>query len=273
VLSETKARYPQIQKLIYAIILARRKLQHYFLGHSITVVSSFPLREIIQSREATGRTAKWSVELMSETLTYAPRKAIKSQALVDFVAEWTDSQLPPAQVQAELWTMYFDGSLMKTGAGAGLLFISPLGVHMRYVIRTHFAASNNVAEYEALVNGLKIATELGVRRLDVRGDSQLVIDQVMKTSSCHDPTMEAYCKEVRQLEDKFHGLELVHIARRYNEAADELAKIASTRGTVPPDAFSRDLDEPSVDLGSGTGVEAAPAHQTDTVDALQWQLR
>jgi len=108
--------------------------------------------------------------------------------------------------------MYFDGSLMKTGAGAVLLFISPLGVHMRYVIRIHFAASNNIVEYEALVNGLKIAIELGVRRLDVRGDSQLVIDQVMKASSCHDSKMEAYCKEVRRLEDKFHGLELVHIA-------------------------------------------------------------
>jgi len=140
VLSETKAHYPQIQKLIYAVILARRKLQHHFLGHPITVVSSFPLGEIIQSREATGRIAKWSVELMSETLTYAPRKAIKSQALVDFVAEWTNSQLPPTQVQSELWTMYFDGSLMKMGAGTGLLFILPLGVHMRYVIRIHFAA-------------------------------------------------------------------------------------------------------------------------------------
>jgi len=96
VLSETKVRYPQIQKLIYTVILARRKLQHYFLGHPITVVSSFPLGEIIQSREATGRIAKWSIELMSETLTYVPRKAIKSQALVDFVVEWTDSQLPPA---------------------------------------------------------------------------------------------------------------------------------------------------------------------------------
>ena len=94
VLSETKVRYPQIQKLIYAVILARHKLQHYFLGHPITVVLSFPLGEIIQSRDATGRIAKWSIELMSETLTYAPRKVIKSQALVDFVAEWTDSQLP-----------------------------------------------------------------------------------------------------------------------------------------------------------------------------------
>jgi len=164
--------------------------------------------------------------------------------------------------------MYFDGSLMKTGAGAGLLFISPLGVHMRYVIRTHFAASNNVMEYEALVNGLKITIELGVRRLDVRGDSQLVTDQVMKASNCHDPKMEAYCKEVRRLEDKFHGLELVHIARRYNEAADELAKIPSTRGTVPPDAFSRDLHKPSVDLGSGADIETTALQQTDVIEAL-----
>jgi len=67
--------------------------------------------------------------------------------------------------------MYFDGSLMKTGAGVGLLFISPLEVHMHYMVRLHFAASNNAAEYEALVNGLQIAIELGVRRLDVRGNS------------------------------------------------------------------------------------------------------
>jgi len=90
----------------------------------------------------------------------------------------------------------------------------------------------------------------------------------MKASNCHDPKMEAYCKEVRRLEDKFHGPELVHIAPRYNEAADELAKIASTRGTVPLDAFSRDLHEPSVDLGSGAGVETTAPQQTNTIEAL-----
>jgi ribonuclease HI len=147
----------------------------------VTVVSSFPLGEIIQCREASGRIAKWAVELMGETISFAPRKAIKSQVLADFVAEWVDTQLPTAPIQPELWTMYFDGSLMKTGAGAGLLFISPLGKHLRYVLRLHFPASNNVAEYEALVNGLRIAIEQGVRRLDARGDSQLVIDQVRRT--------------------------------------------------------------------------------------------
>jgi ribonuclease HI len=134
--------------------------------------------------------------------------------------------------------MYFDGSLMKTGADAGLLFISPLGKHVHYVIRLHFPTSNNVAEYEALVNGLRIAIELGVRCLDARGDSQLVIDQVMKNSHYRDRKMEAYCNEVRRLEEKFHGLELNHVARRYNETADELAKIASGRTMVKLDDLS-----------------------------------
>jgi ribonuclease HI len=183
---------------------------------------------------------------MGETISSAPRKAIKSQVLANCVAEWVDTQLPAAPIQPEFWTIYFDGSLMKTGAGAGLLFISPLGKHLRYVLRLHFSASNNVAEYEALVNGLHIAIELGVRRLDARGDSQLVIDQVMKNSHCRDPKMEVYCDEVRRLEDKFYGLELNHIARRYNETTDELAKIASGRTTVPLDVFSRDLHQPSV---------------------------
>jgi ribonuclease HI len=214
----------------------------------VTVVSSFPLGEIIQCRVASGRIAKWAVELMGETISFAPRKAIKSQVLVDFLVEWVDTQLPTAPIQAKLWTMYFDGSLMKTGAGAGLLFISPLGKHVRYVLRLHFSASNNMAEYEALVNGLRIAVELGVRCLDARGDSQLVIDQVMNNSHCRDRKMEAYCDEVRRLEDKFHGLELNHVARRYNETADELAKIASGRMTVPPDVFSRDIYQPSMKL-------------------------
>ena len=148
--------------------------------------------------------------------------------------------------------MYFDGSVMKTGAGAGLLFISPLGDHMRYVIRLHFPVSNNMAEYEALLSGLRIAIELGVKRLDVRGDSQLIIDQVMKESSYHDPKMEAYCNAVRHLEDKFDGLELNHVPRKYNEDADELAKIASGRTTVPPNIFARDITKPSVEFNDPT---------------------
>ena len=77
----------------------------------------------------------------------------------------------PAVVDQEYWTMYFDGSQMKKGTGVGLVFVSPLGVCIRYMVHVHFPSSNNVAKYEALINGLRITIELGIRRLDVRGDS------------------------------------------------------------------------------------------------------
>jgi hypothetical protein len=123
-----------------------------------------------------------------------------------------------------------------------------------------------MAEYEAQLYGLKIAIEIGVKRLDVRGDSQLVIDQVMKNVSCHDDKMEAYCKAMRALEDKFYGIELNHVPRRYNEEADELAKIASGQITVPPNVFTRDIAQPSVALelhpSNCTEPSGAPSNPT-----------
>jgi ribonuclease HI len=103
-----------------------------------------------------------------------------------------------------------------------------------------------VAEYEALINGLRIAIELGIRRLDIRGHSQLVIDQVMKETSCHSAKMVMYCQEVRQLEHKFDGLELNHILRRLNKAVDTLAKTTSSREPIPTGIFASNQHKPSV---------------------------
>ena len=94
---------------------------------------------------------------MGQGISYAPRMAIKSQVLADFVAEWTKVQMPPAVVDQEYWTMYFDGSLIKKGTDTGWVFVLPLEVHMRYMVCIHFPSSNNVAKYEALINGLRIA--------------------------------------------------------------------------------------------------------------------
>jgi hypothetical protein len=88
----------------------------------------------------------------------------------------------------------------------------------------------------------------------------------MKNSHCRDPKMEAYCDEVRRLEDKFYGLELNHIARRYNETADELAKIASGRTTVPPDVFSRGLHQPSIKIDD-TSEPEVPSAQSEVPSA------
>ena len=94
VLIESKQRYPHWQKLVYGVFMASRKLKQYFQGHPITVVSSAPLGDIIQYREATGRVAKWAIELGPHGLKYMPRTAIKSQALVDFINDWTELQAP-----------------------------------------------------------------------------------------------------------------------------------------------------------------------------------
>jgi hypothetical protein len=106
--------------LLYAVLIAKHKIQHYFESLQIMVVTSFPLGEVVCNLDATGRIAKWSLELMGQGITYAPRTAIKSQALADFMAEWMETQLPPA-----LLAMFFNCSLMKMGAGLGLIFISP----------------------------------------------------------------------------------------------------------------------------------------------------
>jgi hypothetical protein len=123
-----------MQKLVYSIFMTKRKLRHYFDAHPITVVSKYPLGEVIQNPEAEGRIAKWALELMGQNITYTPCITIKSQVLTDFVAEWTEIQTPPVSIEHEIWFMYFDSSVLKEGAGVGLVFISPLGVRMEYLV-------------------------------------------------------------------------------------------------------------------------------------------
>jgi ribonuclease HI len=103
--------------------------------------------------------------------------------------------------------MYFDGALNLDGAGAGVLLISPQGVQLNYVLQIHYKASNNGAEYEALIHGLRIAVSLGIKRLLAFGDSKVVIEQVNKEWDCVKDTMDAYCDEIRKFEGHFEGIE------------------------------------------------------------------
>src|SRR5438132_12387210 len=139
--------------------------------------------------------------------------------------------------------MYFDGSLMIEGAGAGIVLISPTGEQLKYVLQIYFPASNNTTEYEALLHGLHIAISLGIRRLAVRGDSELVVNQVQKEYSCTSTKMSAYCQEVRKLEGTFDGLELTHVLQNDNNEADELAKMRSKWTPVPTGVFVQQLHQ------------------------------
>jgi hypothetical protein len=163
VLSESKVRYPAVQKLLYAILIASTKLHHYFNEYKITVVTNFLLADILHNQDATGRISKWAVELGALSIDFKPRTTIKSQALVDFMAEWRENQVPTPADKPEHWTMYFDGSLKLDGGSAGVLLISPRGEQLKYVLQILWAVSNNEAEYEALLHGLRLAISLGIK--------------------------------------------------------------------------------------------------------------
>ena len=112
------------------------------------------------------------MELGAYDITFVPRQAIKSQALVGFIAEWTNAIPDKGEQESEYWMMYFDGSFTLQSAGTGIVYISPTGESLRYIVQIYFdGATNNVAEYEGLLTGLNIAISLGIQRLLVKGDS------------------------------------------------------------------------------------------------------
>ncbi|CAA0813340.1 Unknown protein, partial [Striga hermonthica] len=122
-LHEAEARYPQIEKLIFALVTASRKLRPYFLEHQVTVLSAYPIRIILHKPDTSGRMIKWAVELGQFDLQYKPRTSIKGQALSDFVAEFTTGAEPVQTT--ETWEMYIDGSATTEGSGGGVVIVSP----------------------------------------------------------------------------------------------------------------------------------------------------
>jgi ribonuclease HI len=142
--------------------------------------------------------------------------------------------------------MYFDGSYTLKRAGAGVVLIPPEGNTLKYAIQLGFPATNNITEYEGLVTGLRLAKDLGIRRLLIRGDSQLVAKQVQKEYDCNSDKMAEYLTEVRRLEKFFDGFEVRYVPRLDNRDADHLAWIASSRAPTPPDVILERLAKPSV---------------------------
>jgi ribonuclease HI len=169
--------------------------------------------------------------------------------------------------------MYFDGSLKLEGAGAGVLLISPMGEQLKYVLQIFWKVSNNEAEYEALLHGLYLAPSLGIKRLLVYNDSAVVINQVNKSWDRNKENIDAYCIEVRKLENKFYGLEFHRVVRDNNVAADVLSKLGSTRAQVPVGVFVHELHAPSISEPAPTTTDPAllPAGREVKMIDVDWR--
>src|SRR5215204_5950174 len=133
--------------------------------------------------------------------------------------------------------MYFDGSKMLAGLGAGVILTSPTGDTVRYMLQIMYTDSNNIVEYEALLHGLRMAVSMGIQRLEVRGDSNLAISQINGDFDAKDPKMAAYRNAVLKISARFEGLEFHHVARDSNEAADILARMGAKNDPVPTNTF------------------------------------
>uniref|UniRef100_A0A2N9FAH3 Uncharacterized protein n=1 Tax=Fagus sylvatica TaxID=28930 RepID=A0A2N9FAH3_FAGSY len=196
-------RYPAMEKLALALVIAARKLRPYFQSHKIIVLTNHPLRKAMNKPDAAGRLIQWAVELSEFDIEYHPRQAIKAQALADFIAEFTVTEDEPSEQKPdEEWEVEIDGSSVKGAGGVGIVFRTPEGHLLKHSTRLQYPTTNNEAEYEALLTSLRIAKELGANRLKIRSDSQLIVGQV--------------------------NVMLVQVPREQNTEADALAKLASS---------------------------------------------
>jgi hypothetical protein len=165
------------------VLMASRKLRHYFQAYHIIIPSSQPLKDIMRNREATGRIGKWATELNEFIIDYVHRSSIQSQALANFIADW----MPGAHEEGtskdvEAWIVFCDGSWGTFGVGAAAVLVEPSKVKTCYAIKLDFICTNNIAEYEALLLGLRKLRAMGIRRAILKTDSQVIAVHVDKSS-------------------------------------------------------------------------------------------
>jgi ribonuclease HI len=264
VLSLSKKNYTELEKVLYAVLMASRNLRHYFQAYHIIVPSSQPLKDIMRNREATGRIRKWAVELNEFSIDYVHRSSIQSQALADFIADWTPgAQEEEVTKDAKAWTVFCDGSWGTFGAGAATVLVAPSKVRTCSAARLDFSYTNNIAEYEALLLGLWKLKAMGIRRVILKTDSQAIFGHIDKSSKARDPKLEKYLDTVRRLEASFEGFSVKNIPRGENEHADLLAKSAAQGLPLPSKVFFETIRAPSVELMDRGVLTISHVHSED----------
>ncbi|XP_057745745.1 uncharacterized protein LOC130963660 [Arachis stenosperma] len=264
-LQNAELRYPRLEKLAYALVFSARRLRPYFQSHTIYVRTSQPLRQILAKPELAGRLIRWSIELSEFDIQYQPRGSVKSQYLADFVVELTGTS---TDIEDAGWMLFVDGASNPHGSGAGILLENAEGVVIEHSLRFSFKASNNQAEYEALLAGLRLAIELHVVNLKVYCDSLLVVQQVNQSFQTKDPVLSKYLILVKNLMDRFSKIEICHIARDQNHRADILSKLASTQSHTAS-LLQSTLHEPSINIHSISHIEQEVGWQKPYIQYLK----
>ncbi|XP_023891486.1 uncharacterized protein LOC112003505 [Quercus suber] len=229
-----EARYPRIEKITFALIVASRKLRPYFQANPIKVMTDQPIKKAMNKPEAAGRMVQWAIELSQFDVEYCPRTAIKAQVLAYFIAEFTINK--QEESREDIWTINTDGSSTQRGGGAGVVIVSPQEDVLKYGVQLKFPVTNNEAEYEALLTGLRLAQALGAENVVIKSDSQLVIGHARGDFEAKEARMQKYLQLANQLISNFKRVEFIQIPREQNAKADEVARSASTD---VPDVTSR----------------------------------
>jgi ribonuclease HI len=263
VLSLSNKNYTELEKVLYVVLMASRKLLHYFQAYHIIVPSSQPLKDIMRNREATGRIGKWVVDLNEFSIDYVHRSSFQSQALADFIADWTSGAQEEVTKDAEAWTVFCDGSWGTFGAGAAAVLVAPSKVRTCYTARLDFSCTNNIAEYEVLLLGLWKLKAIGIRRVILKTNSQVISGHVDKSSKARDSKLEKNLDIVRRLEASFEGFSVKNIPRGENEHADLLAKSAAQGLPLPSEVFFETIKAPSVELMERAVFTISSVHSED----------
>ncbi|XP_075659122.1 uncharacterized protein LOC142629003 [Castanea sativa] len=227
-----------------AIVHATRKLPHYFQAHTVVVLTQLPLQALMRKSDYTGRVAKWGTRLGAYDVKYMPRTAIKGQVLADFVAEFTEGGVKQEDVMLTVmsigpgsilfWEVYTDEASNRKGAGIGIVLITPKKLIMEKSLRLGFIATNNEAEYEALLAGAQMVRHLGGEMVEFYCDSRLIVGQVNGEFEARDERMKKYLNRVKEVLGMFKNFKVRQIPRGQNVHADSLAMLATSLGSKLP---------------------------------------
>ncbi|KAL0413151.1 UNVERIFIED_CONTAM: Ribonuclease HI [Sesamum radiatum] len=209
-----------------ALVITARKLRPYFLSYPVGVRTNTPLKQLLGRPKTSGRLIKWAIELSEYDISYLPRMTIKAQALADFVSKMTGITKEKVP-QAKPWLLHVGGSSTAQGSGAGIVPTTPQGDDMEFAVKFEFRASNNEAEYEVLVLGMRMVWDIGASHLLAYSNSQLIVKQVKGEYEAKEESMVQYLQQIEELKTKFKSFQLHQIPREENIKADSLSKLAS----------------------------------------------